>query len=130
VNSVQLLGWLGGDPELRFTPMGIKMCRFNVATKHFGGRDGEGRREYATDWTSVEVWDKLAEQCNEALHKGSRVLIGGSLRSDSWTDKESGQPRYRTFVRADSVLFLDGRPEAQAAIEAVQESEATEEVPF
>src|SRR5262249_50853998 len=128
VNSVELLGWLGGDPELRFLPSGIKMCRFNIATRRPAGRDSQGKREYETDWTTVEAWDKLADLCNTMLHKGSRVMVGGSLRSDNWVDKESGQQRYRTFVRADDVLFLDARPDAQAALEEAEE--ATEDVPF
>lgn len=129
VNTVQLIGWLGGDPERRFIPGGVSVCTFRVATNRFSGRDGDGKREYETDWSSVEVWDRLAEQCNTYLRKGSRVLISGSLRTDTWTDKETGQPRYKTYVRADEVLFLDARPESRETA-AVVETEETADIPF
>lgn len=133
INNVELLGWLGGDPELRVIASGAAICRFSVATKRFGGQDEAGRREIVTEWLSVEAWDKLAELCNSYLHKGSRVLVQGALRTDSWTDKATNQPRFRTFVRAEQVLFLDARPgvpgEAIAASEADEAPEG-EEVPF
>lgn len=131
VNNVELLGWLGGDPEMRFLANGAALCRFRVATKRVAGQDAGGRREYDTDWTNVEVWEKLAELCNNYLHKGSRVRISGVLRTDSWTDKETNQTRFRTYVRAEDVLFLDAKPgmpgEAMAAAEV---EEASEDVPF
>jgi single-strand DNA-binding protein len=133
VNTVELLGWLGADPELRFLPSGAAFCRFRVATKRFAGQDASGRPEFETDWNNVEVWEKLAELCNTYLHKGSRVRVSGYLRTDSWTDKATNQPRFRTYVRADDVLFLDARPglpvEAVAAAEET-EAPAEEEVPF
>ena len=131
VNAVELLGWLGADPELRSTPNGSKVCRFYIATKRMAGRDGDGKREYETDWTSVEAWEWLAENCNALLHKGSRVLINGSLRTDSWTDKESGQTRYKTYVRADDVMFLDARSDKEIPEEhEPTTAETVEDVPF
>lgn len=134
VNSVELLGWLGADPEMRFLASGVGCCRFRIATKRFAGQDASGRREVETDWTNVEAWDKLAEMCNSYLHKGSRVRVSGSLRTDSWTDKATNQPRFRTYVRAESVLFLDARPglpsEAVAAAEETDAPAEGEEVPF
>ncbi|NJM05870.1 single-stranded DNA-binding protein [Candidatus Gracilibacteria bacterium] len=127
INSVQVLGWLGNDPEVRMLGNGATMCRFNVATKHFGGQDESGNRVVETHWVAVEAWEKLAELCNTYTHKGSRVLVEGSLRTDTWADKESGQPRSRTYVRAANVLFLDSRPE-QAAAEMSED--AVEEIPF
>jgi single-strand DNA-binding protein len=107
LNSVQLIGRLGRDPEMRFTSTGAAICRLSVATNRTAGRDSDGSQEYATDWTIVEAWDRLAEHCNEYLYKGRRVLITGSLRTDSWEDRETKQRRYRTYVRADEVMFLD-----------------------
>lgn len=133
LNTVELLGWLGGDPELRTIATGSAVCRFTIATKRYGGQNESGRREFETDWTTVEVWDRLAELCNSYLHKGSRVLVMGMLRTDSWTDKATNQPRSRTYVRAEQVLFLDAKPgvpaEALAAAEA-DEEHAADEVPF
>lgn len=132
VNSVELLGWLGSDPDMRFLSSGAPVCRMRIATKRLTRQDESGHREYETDWISVEAWERLAELCNSYLHKGSRVFISGTLRSDSWTDKESNQPRYKTYVRADDVIFLDARPgmpgEAIAASEAGEEQ--AEDVPF
>lgn len=134
VNTVELLGWLGADPEMRFLASGTAVCRFRVATKRPAGQDAGGRREYETDWTSVEAWDKLAELCNSYLHKGSRVRVSGTLRTDSWLDKASNQSRSRTYVRAENVLFLDARPglpsEAVAAAEETDAPVEGEEVPF
>jgi single-strand DNA-binding protein len=130
INTVELLGWLGGDPELRVITTGSSLCRFSVATKRFGGQDESGRREIETDWTNVEAWDKLADLCNNYLHKGSRVFVIGALRTDSWTDKTTNQPRSRTYVRAEQVLFLDAKPGLPGEAIAASEAELGEEVPF
>lgn len=133
INNVELLGWLGSDPELRVIPTGASICRFNVATKRYGAQDEAGRHEIVTEWLSVEAWGKLAELCNNYLHKGSRVMITGSLRTDSWTDKTTNQPRFRTFVRAEQVLFLDARPGVPTEVVAAAETDDApmgEEVPF
>lgn len=132
INRIDVMGWLGGDPELRFTPNGKRHCRISVATKYITGRDSEGRYTYDTEWISVEMWEKLAELCNTYLHKGSRVLVTGGLRTDSWVDKETKQTHYRTFVRADSVLFLDTRTDQPEVTQAVEEAaaQATEDIPF
>jgi single-strand DNA-binding protein len=128
-NAVELIGWMGADPDLRLIGQEGKVCRFNVATRYISGQDDNGNLTYETQWTTVEAWDRLADRCNTYLHKGSRVLISGALRSDSWTDKESGQPRSKTYVRADDVIFLDSRPE-QAAEVSEADVVATDEVPF
>jgi single-strand DNA-binding protein len=128
INSIQVLGWLGNDPEMRVVANGSTMCRFNVAVKQYGGQDASGNRIIETQWIAIEAWEKLAELCNTYTHKGSRVLVEGSLRSDSWTDKETNQPRSRSYVRAANVLFLDSRPEQAAAAEASEDS--VEEIPF
>lgn len=131
INNVELLGWLGADPELRMIPTGAPICRFSIATKRYGGQDEAGRREFVTEWISVEAWDKLAELCNSYLHKGSRVRVSGYLRTDSWTDKATNQARSRTYVRAEQVLFLDAKPGLPTeAIAEADEAPMGEEVPF
>lgn len=134
INAVQLLGWIGADPEMRFTPNGTAICKFRIATKHMTRRIANGEAELDTDWIQVEAWDRLAERCNTYLHKGSRILVSGNLRNDIWDDRETGQRRSRTFVRAHEVLFLDTRSDSgdsseSATVEAVSE-ESDEEVPF
>ena len=76
---------------------------------------------FDTDWTTVEAWEKLAEQCGRFLHKGSRVRVIGSLHTQSWEDRESGQRRFKTSMRADEVLLLDARECEQDEAEAVKE---------
>jgi single-strand DNA-binding protein len=133
VNHVELLGWLGGDPELRMLSNGAAICRFSIATKRYGPNDEAGRRTFETEWVNVEAWERLAELCNSYLHKGSRALVTGYIRTESWTDKSSNQPRSRTFVRAENVIFLDSRPGVPAEAMAAEEIDAPvegEEVPF
>jgi single-strand DNA-binding protein len=127
VNRVELVGWIGAEPEQRFIPSGTAVCSFRVATKRWSGRSDDGSRTVETDWTTVEAWEKLAERCAQSLHKGSRVRVVGSLHTRSWEDRESGQKRYKTVIRAEEVLFLDARPELDAA-EAAEE--AVEDLPF
>jgi single-strand DNA-binding protein len=126
LNNVELIGHLGADPEMRFLSSGVALCRFNLATNRPAGQDAQGNRAYETDWTHIEAWERLAELCNTYLHKGRRVRVAGSLRNDSWVDKESGQTRYKTYVRAQEVMFLDPRPDQADAPSEVAE----EEVPF
>ena len=115
MNRVELIGRLGADPELRQLNGGTAVCRFNLATNRPGPNDEHGQRTSETDWTQIEAWEKLGETCGTYLTKGRRVLVMGSLRTDSWTDRESGQQRWRTIVRADDVIFLDPRDEEVAA---------------
>jgi len=131
VNRVELVGWVGAEPEQRFVPSGVAVCSFRVATKRWAGRSDEGNRSVETDWTPVEAWDRLAEQCARFIHKGSRVRVIGSLHTRSWEDRESGQKRFKTVVRAEDVLFLDARPEHQDDAEAAEEAvEVVEDLPF
>jgi single-strand DNA-binding protein len=106
VNYVELIGWLGADPEQRFLPSGIAITSFTLATKRVGPRQEDGSWTYDTDWIDVEAIDKLADTVAANLQKGSRVRVTGALRTDSWQDRE-GNPRKRVFVRAEDVLFLD-----------------------
>lgn len=130
VNWVELIGWIGSAPEQRTLPSGVAVCNFNIATKRLAGRNEAGERTFETDWTPVEAWDRLAEQCAHFLHKGSRARVTGSLITQSWEDRETGKRRYKTFVRAEEVLFLDTRQEAQDAAEAEGVDVTADEVPF
>ncbi|HEU5086086.1 MAG TPA: single-stranded DNA-binding protein [Roseiflexaceae bacterium] len=127
LNRVELIGWLGDAPEQRVFASGSTVCNFTIATKRMGARNENGERQIETDWTPIEVWEKLADLCTSSLHKGSRVRVSGSLRTQSWEDRDSGQRRYKTFVRADEVMFLDARQPGEAE---AQPNEDEEEVPF
>jgi single-strand DNA-binding protein len=128
VNRVELVGWIGAEPEQRFTSSGTAVCNFRVATNRLAGRNEAGERMVEAEWTTVEAWEKLAEQCARFLHKGSRVRVIGSLHTQSWEDRESGQKRYKTVVRAEDVLFLTTRERAQDEAEPVEEVVA--DLPF
>lgn len=109
LNKVFLIGNLGQDPELRFTPSGTPVTTLSVATSHTW-KNKTGESESRTEWHRVRVWNKRAEICKEFLKKGSKVFVEGTLRYDSWTDS-SGQKRYSTEVRAENILFLDRKEE-------------------
>lgn len=108
VNYVELIGWLGSDPEQRYTPSGVAIAEFSVATKRVGSRNEDGSWSYETDWLDVVAWDQLAETVVTSLRKGSRVRVTGSLRVDNWEDRE-GNKRKRINVRAEDIIFLDAR---------------------
>lgn len=107
INRVELIGWLGAAPEQRTLPSGTTVCNFRIATKRLGGRDDDGNRGIETDWTPIETWERLANQCGQSLRKGSRVRVIGSLITRSWQDRDTGKQFSKTVVRADEVLFLD-----------------------
>jgi len=105
LNKVQIIGRLGKDPELRFTPQGTPVANFTVAAgRQWKDPNGEQREE--TEWFPIVVWNNLAEICNQYLTKGSRVYIEGRLQTRSWDD-ENGQKRFKTEVIANDMIILD-----------------------
>jgi len=134
LNKVMIIGNVGGEPEMRFTPDGKPVTSFRVATNRvYTTQDGERKEE--TEWFSVVAWSKLAEQCNQFLGKGRLIYVEGRLRTRSWDD-QSGQKRYRTEVIAERVTFLDRRdssvPEdrgSQAAGYEMDEAQG-DDIPF
>ena len=106
LNQVQLIGNLGREPEMRYTPNGKAVTDFSLATsRKYRKTDGEELIE-ETEWHTVITWDKLAETCNKSLSKGAAVAVTGRLHYESWTDKENIK-RSRAVVVADDVIFLD-----------------------
>ena len=130
LNKVMLIGNVGSDPEMRFTPNGNPVTSFRMATNRvYTTPEGEKRQE--TDWFSVVAWNKLAEQCNQFLTKGKLVYVEGRLHNRSWEGAD-GQKHYRTEVIANRVTFLD-RQAAVASEEKTEEGpEETEpeDIPF
>jgi single-strand DNA-binding protein len=106
LNKVMLIGNLGKDPELRFTPQGRAVARFSLATSE-SWTDQQGQKQDRTEWHNIVVWGKQAETCGQYLSKGRQVFIEGSIRSRQYDDKE-GQKRYITEVIAQRVQFLGG----------------------
>lgn len=106
INKAILVGNLGADPELRYTPSGQAVANMSVATNRvFTTKDGKQQRE--TSWHRIVVWGKQAENCKEYLAKGRQVYVEGRLQTRSWEDKE-GNRRFVTEVVAHSVQFLGG----------------------
>jgi len=105
INKAILIGHLGGDPELRYTPAGDAVANFNIATTEVW-TDKDGNKQDRTEWHRIVAWRKLAEICGEYLKKGSQVYIEGKIRTRSWEDKD-GVKRYTTEIYADNVQMLD-----------------------
>lgn len=112
VNKVILVGNLGADPEVRFTPGGQAVANFRIATSE-SWTDKSGQKQERTEWHRIVVWGKLAELCGEYLAKGRQCFVEGRLQTREWTDKE-GKKNYTTEVVASSVVFLGGRDGAGA----------------
>jgi single-strand DNA-binding protein len=106
VNRVILIGRLGKDPEIRSIPSGTSVAKFSLATdERFTDKNGE--KQDRTEWHNVVAWGKLAEICGQYLRKGKLVFIEGSIRTDSWDDKETGVKKYRTEIIAKDMQMLD-----------------------
>jgi single-strand DNA-binding protein len=105
LNKIMLIGNVGSDPEMRYTPNGKAVTSFRMATNYrYVGSDGERREE--TEWFRISVWGKQAESCNQFLSKGKRVFVEGRLHSRSW-EGQDGQMRTSLEVSANRVIFLD-----------------------
>ncbi len=111
--QITLIGNLGRDPEMRYTPSGKAVTNFSVATSQsWTGQDGQ--RQEKTVWFRVAAWDRLAETCNQYLTKGQKVLVVGEVEEPNiWTDRE-GNARASLEVRARTVRFLNSRAESEA----------------
>ena len=108
INKVILVGRLGKDPEVRSTPSGTSVAKFSLATdERFTDKNGE--KQERTEWHNIVAWGKLGEICGQYLKKGKLVYIEGSIRTDSWDDKESGQKKYRTEIVANTMKMLERR---------------------
>lgn len=112
VNKAILIGNLGADPEVRFTPGGQAVANFRIATSE-SWTDKNGQKQERVEWHRIVVWGKLAELCGEYLKKGRQCYVEGRLQTREWTDKE-GKKNYTTEVVANQVVFLGGRGEAGA----------------
>jgi len=107
LNRVMIIGRLGRDPELRYTQSGSPVASLRIATDE-SYTDKDGNRMERTEWHSVVVFQRAAENCNQYLRKGSLVYVEGKLTTRKWQD-QNGQDRYTTEIRADRVQFLDRR---------------------
>lgn len=110
VNKVIILGNLGADPEVRYTPSGAAVCTLSVATSRNWKDKQSGERQEETEWHRVVMYDKLAEVAGEYLRKGRPVYVEGRLKTRKWQDKE-GIDRYTTEIVCEQMQLLGGRDE-------------------
>ncbi len=131
LNKVFLIGNVGTEPEMRFTPSGKPVTSFRIATNRiYTAPDGERKQE--TEWFTVVTWNRLAESCNQFLTKGQRVYVEGRLRTRTWEGQDR-QRRLQVEVVADRVLFLDKRalaPLPSEIEEEIEEEIEPEDLPF
>ncbi len=125
--STVVVGHLGRDPEMRYTPDGTPVTTFSVATTR-RWTNAEGESQERTTWFRVTTWRKLAETCNQYLTKGRLVLVEGDVDASAWSDKTSGEARASLELRARTVRFLGGRDERVETTEEAAPGE--EEIPF
>lgn len=116
LNKVILIGNLGADPELRYTPSGRAVVNFRMATtRQWNTQDGERREE--TEWHRIVAFSKLAEICGQYLKKGAPVYVEGRLQTRSWED-QSGMKRYTTEIVANEMQMLSARQQSEPASDA------------
>ncbi len=126
INKVILVGNLGQDPELRYTPSGTAVCNMRLATNEVY-RDADGNLVERTEWHNLVAWGRLAEICNQYLRKGSKVYVEGSLQTRSWEDRE-GNTRYTTEIKIREMVMLDAKgepPEVSAGPAAATTSQTS-----
>ena len=105
LNKIIIIGNVGTDPEMRYTPNGNSVTSFRMASsRSYTTSDGERKQD--TEWFTVVTWNQLSEQCNQFLTKGRRAYVEGRLRSHQWQGQD-GQARFRNEIVANKVLFLD-----------------------
>ena len=139
VNKVILVGNLGRNPEVRYTPDGMAVCTISLATTSNWKDRNTGERREETEWHRVVFHARLAEIAGEYLTKGRQIYIEGRLRTRKWQDKQTGQDRYATEVVADQMQMLGNRSDqptpatnqpTQTARQVASQSDDGDDIPF
>ena len=125
VNKVILVGRLGRDPEVRYTPNGVAIANFSIATSEEWKDKDTGEKQERTEWHRIVAWRRLGEICGEYLHKGSQIYIEGRLQTRDWEDRD-GNKRYTTEIVAQSMQML-GKPSREGRAESQEERYPAEE---
>jgi len=112
LNKVMIIGHLGRDPEMRYTPSGRPVTTFTVAVGR-SWNSGDGERHTETEWFNIVAWGNLAETCKQYLTKGQQVYIEGRLQTRRWDDKE-GQKHTSIEIVANEMIFLSERREGSS----------------
>lgn len=130
INKVEILGNITADPEIRYTNSNVAVCSITIATSRDYKQNDEWKKE--AEFHRVTLWGRLAEQAGERLHKGSRILITGRLKTSKWEDK-GGNTKYKTEIVADDMILIDRynkkSGEGQANVDQTFEDEPTPQAP-
>jgi single-strand DNA-binding protein len=129
MNKIIIIGNLGRDPELNYTPSGTAMTKFSVADSRRWRDKQSGEQREETTWFNVVAWDQLAETCNQYLHKGSKVFIEGRMTSRKYTDKD-GNERTAWDVRVLEMQMLDPKGQGSTSGGGYGDDMTADEVPF
>ena len=124
LNKVIIIGNVGNEPEMRFTPNGKPVTSFSVAT-NWVYTTPEGERRQETEWFNIVAWNRLAEQCNQFLAKGKLVYTEGRIHTRNW-EGQDGQPHTRMEVIANRVIFLDKKGASASSDEKAEDSSTAE----
>jgi single-strand DNA-binding protein len=125
INKVILVGNVGADPEVKYTPSGIPVGKFSLATnERFKNKSGEWQDR--TEWHNIVAWQRLAEIVGEYVSKGSKVYIEGKLQTSSWEDRRSGEKKYRTEIVARDLVLLGLRENGNSKQEQTTSDEQRE----
>ena len=108
INKVILIGRLGSDPEVRYTPSGVAVANFSIATSEEWTDKDSGEKKERTEWHRIVAWRRLGEICGEYLSKGRQVYVEGRLQTRSWDDRD-GNKKYTTEIVASDIQFLGSR---------------------
>jgi single-strand DNA-binding protein len=127
VNKVILVGNLGRDPEVRYSPDGAAICNVSIATTSSWKDKATGEKREETDWSRVVFYNRLAEIAGEYLKKGRSVYIEGRLKTRKWQDKDTGADRYSTDIVADQMQMLGGRDDDGGERQAPQQTRSAQQ---
>ena len=134
MQKVLIIGYLGRDPELKYSPQGTVVAQVSIAsTERWKNKNGELQER--TEWFAIKTFGRRAEIVGEFLHKGSRVYLEGRKRTESWNDKKTGGKNYRDLVYVDRIEFLDlrGNSNGSSGVRQTSDEQNTvpeEEIPF
>jgi single-strand DNA-binding protein len=134
LNKIMLIGRLGKDPEMSYTPSGTAVTKFSLATDRRWKDRATGEQKKETEWFNIVTWERLAETCNTYLHKGSLVYIEGRMQSHAYTDKDGVQRRVWDVIAAE-MHMLDSKEQTAASPQRVGAREynddlGAEDIPF
>lgn len=125
VQKILLIGYLGRDPEIRYSQQGTAVAQFSVATTE-RWKDKSGELQEHTEWFAVKTFGRRAEIAGEYLHKGSRVFLEGRKRTESWDDKKTGGKHFRDLVYVDKLEFLDSKGNGNGNVQPPAEAACDE----